>query len=178
MNNLLIFYPAAVVAVITTLMVILTRNPVYAVIYLILSLCGVALVFFSLGAPFLAALEVIVYAGAIIVLFLFVVMMLNIGRVMNEQDCLRPSRKQMILPGFLVIVLLVETLMCLFAAAPVNPAASSISTKALGQALYGKHYLGVLLSALVLLIGAIGGIHLGRASSCPDTKERSIHAPR
>ena len=67
-----LFYSGAVVAVIATLLVIVQTNVVHALIYLVLSLLAVAVVFFSLGAPFVAILEAIVYAGAIMVLFLFV----------------------------------------------------------------------------------------------------------
>ena len=75
-----LFYSGAAVAVIATLLVIVQTNVVHALIYLVLSLLSVAVVFFSLGAPFVAILEAIVYAGAIMVLFLFVVMMLNLGQ--------------------------------------------------------------------------------------------------
>ena len=74
------FYLAGVVAVIATLLVITCHETIHALLYLIVSLFAVAVVFYTLGAPFVAALEVIVYAGAIIVLFLFTVMLLNIGR--------------------------------------------------------------------------------------------------
>ncbi len=73
------FYLAGVVAVIATLLVVTRRNTIHALLYLVVSLFAVAVVFYTLGAPFVAALEVIVYAGAIIVLFLFTVMLLNIG---------------------------------------------------------------------------------------------------
>ena len=75
-----LFYISALVAVISTIMVVTRANPVHALLYLILSLFSVALIFFALGAPFVAALEVIIYAGAIMVLFVFVIMMINPGR--------------------------------------------------------------------------------------------------
>src|SRR5512135_1510596 len=82
-----VFYIAAAVAVISTVMVITRLNIMHALLYLIVSLLAVAVVFFSLGAPFVAALEVIVYAGAIMVLFLFVIMMLNLGpRTLEEES--------------------------------------------------------------------------------------------
>ena len=75
----LAFYIAGAVAVIATLLMLTRANVVHALLYLIVSLLAVAVVFYTLGAPFVAALEVIVYAGAIMVLFVFVVMMLNLG---------------------------------------------------------------------------------------------------
>src|SRR5205809_3241237 len=73
------FYIAGAVAVAATILAITRLNAIHALLYLIVSLLAVAVVFFSIGAPFIAALEVIVYAGAIMVLFVFVVMMLNLG---------------------------------------------------------------------------------------------------
>ena len=69
----LLFYLSALVAVISTFMVVTRKSAVHALLYLIVSLLAVALIFFSLGAPFVAALEVIIYAGAIMVLFVFVI---------------------------------------------------------------------------------------------------------
>ncbi|MCB1617962.1 MAG: NADH-quinone oxidoreductase subunit J, partial [Pseudomonadales bacterium] len=67
----LAFYLSAAVALLATLGVIIARNPVHALLYLVVSLLAVAMIFFAIGAPFAGALEVIVYAGAIMVLFVF-----------------------------------------------------------------------------------------------------------
>ena len=75
----LAFYIASAVAVVSTALMLTRLHIVHALLYLIVSLLGVAVVFYLLGASFVAALEVIVYAGAIMVLFVFVVMMLNLG---------------------------------------------------------------------------------------------------
>src|SRR5919197_6637605 len=80
------FYLAAAVAVVATLMVITRLNAVHELLYLIVSLLAIALIFYILGAPFAAALEVIIYAGAIVVLFVFVVMMLNLGEIAAAQE--------------------------------------------------------------------------------------------
>ena len=80
------FYIAAAVAVLSTAMVITRAEAVHALLYLIVSLLAAAVAFFVLGAPFVAALEVIVYAGAIMVLFVFVVMLLNLGPKTAEQE--------------------------------------------------------------------------------------------
>ena len=74
------FYIAAIVAIVSTVLTITRLNAVHALLYLIVSLLAVAVVFYTMGAPFVAALEVIIYAGAIMVLFVFVVMMLNLGK--------------------------------------------------------------------------------------------------
>ena len=75
----IVFYVAGAVAIVSTALMITRLNAVHALLYLIVSLLAVAVVFYTLGAPFIAALEVIIYAGAIMVLFVFVVMMLNLG---------------------------------------------------------------------------------------------------
>ncbi len=82
----IVFYISAVVAVLSTLAVITRLNAVHALLYLIVSLLAVAVIFFTLGAPFVAALEVIIYAGAIMVLFVFVMMLLNLGPQTAAQE--------------------------------------------------------------------------------------------
>src|SRR5918999_2591314 len=82
----IVFYVAAAVAILATLRVITALNAVHALLYFIVSLLAVALIFFVLGAPFVAALEVIIYAGAIMVLFVFVVMLLNLGQAAFAQE--------------------------------------------------------------------------------------------
>jgi len=103
-----IFYISSAIAVLATILVITRTNAVHALLYLVVSLLAVAMVFFTLGAPFAAALEVIIYAGAIVVLFIFVVMMLNQGPVSitQERAWLRP--RMWIGPGILSLVLLGE----------------------------------------------------------------------
>ena len=84
--ELILFYIAAVIAIVSTVFVVTRYNASHALIYLVVSLLAAAVMFFLLGAPFAAILEVIVYAGAIVVLFLFVVMMLNLGRHSIERE--------------------------------------------------------------------------------------------
>src|SRR5574338_194695 len=106
---LVLFYLAAAVALIATYMVITRLNIVHALLYMIVSLFAVAVIFFLLGAPFIAALEVIIYAGAIIVLFIFVVMMLNLGpqSVAQERQWFnwRTWRGLVLLAGILLLEL-------------------------------------------------------------------------
>ena len=89
-------------------MVITQRHAVHALLYLIVSLLAMALIFFALGAPFVAALEVIIYAGAIMVLFVFVIMMLNLGRQAAEQERQWLAPAAWIGPGILAAILLAE----------------------------------------------------------------------
>ena len=108
------FYFASGIAVVSTLRVITHTNPVHALLYLIISLIAVAMTFFALGAPFAGVLEVIAYAGAIMVLFVFVVMMLNLGpaSVQQERVWLKPGI--WLGPVILGTLLLVELLYVLF----------------------------------------------------------------
>lgn len=161
-----LFYVAAAVAVICTFMVITSVNPVHALLYLIVSLLSVALIFFLLGAPFAAALEVIVYAGAIMVLFVFVVMMLN-----PESQTIR-SRKQLLRPWMWfgpsvpAAVLLGELIYVLTAGRGSFPVDEGVGTHALGRALFGPYVLGVELASILLMAGLVGAYHLAR----PETR--------
>ena len=155
-----VFYISAVIAVISTLMVITRLNAVHALIYLIISLLAVAVIFYTLGAPFAAALEIIIYAGAIMVLFVFVVMMLNLGPAAIEQERRWLHPKMWLGPALLVIVLLAELIYIL---AGVHPSAGGkvVGAKQLGITLFGPYLLGVELASMLLLAGVVGAYHLG-----------------
>lgn len=158
----LIFYIAALVAVISTVMVVTRLNAVHALLYLIVSLLSVALIFFTLGAPFVAALEVIIYAGAIMVLFVFVIMVLNLGPQATSQEKQWLSPGMWVGPAVLAVILLGE-LIYLFSRAVSRPAGSTaIDSQAVGGALFGPYMLGVELASLLLLAGLVGAYHLGR----------------
>ncbi len=182
--NQIILYGASLAAVLSTGFVVFSSNPVYAVLYLVLSLFSVSLIFWTLGAAFLAVLEILVYAGAIMVLFLFVVMMLNLGTDALDADTRRPGRKQLLLPGGFALFLAVLTIIAIVA--PVEgayPGLTVISYKEIGQALFTRHYLGVELVSLILTVGIVGGMHLGRAASAAETdspapsREKNPEAP-
>ena len=159
-----IFYVAAVVAIVATAMVITRPNAVHALLYLIVSLLAVALIFFRLGAPFIAALEVITYAGAIMVLFLFVIMMLNLGprSTGQESSWLRP--RMWLGPITLTIILLIELIYMLSQSGHQLIATGTIEAKQVGIALFGPYLLGAELASMLLLAGVVGAYHLGRDS--------------
>ncbi len=156
-----LFYLAAAVAVLATLAVITRKNAVHALLYLIVSLLAVAVIFFILGAPFVAALEVIVYAGAIMVLFLFAVMML--GGTAAEPTA-EGGRRFLgwVGPAVLSLALLVEFLIILVSGAPPGPARRSVAPSDVGLSLFSTYLLGVELAAAVLLAALIGAYHIGR----------------
>ena len=174
----LTFYIAGAVAVLATVGMLTRLNLVHALLYLVVSLLGVAVVFFVLGAPFVAALEAIVYAGAIMVLFLFVVMMLNVGRHAAETE------KQWLTPGIwtgpliLASILMIEVVY-LARGGSAGLGAGELGPKEVGIALFGPYMIGVELASMLLLGGLVGAYHLGsRKAEKPeiqhdaDTHER------
>lgn len=155
------FYIAAAVALLATLRVVTSVDAVHALLYLIVSLLAVAVVFFLLGAPFAAALEVVVYAGAIVVLFVFVVMMLNLGRAAAAQERTWLTPGIWIGPTVLAGLLLVELLGILWRL-PAGPAKAAVSAQAVGAALYGPYLIAVELASMLLLAALVGAYHIGR----------------
>jgi NADH-quinone oxidoreductase subunit J len=140
----------------------LTRlNAVHALLYLIVSLLAVAVIFYVLGAAFAAALEVIIYAGAIMVLFVFAVMMLNLGEsaARAEKSMLTPGI--WIGPGILAAVLAAEFIYVLTHGSAGNNASAAVDPRRVGIALYGSYLVGVELASMLLLAGLVGAYHLG-----------------
>jgi len=165
----ILFYIAGIVAIASTVMVITRTNAIHALLNLIVSLLAVALIFFILGAPFIAALEVIIYAGAIMVLFIFVVMLLNVTRegIQKESKLLNPS--SWIIPGILTAVLLIELLLIfigvnqgLYNHAYRQVGSAVISPKQVGISLFTKYALGVEMAGILLMAGIVGAYHLGK----------------
>lgn len=162
------FYLAAGVAVAATFRVITHTNPVHALLYLIVSLLAVSMCFFALGAPFAGVLEIIVYAGAIMVLFVFVVMMLNLGPSVAEQERKWLAPRQWIGPSLLCALLLAELLYVLLSqSSGAILGSETVSAKEVGTSLFGPYMLAVELAAMLLLAALVAAFHLGR----PEAKE-------
>lgn len=157
-----VFYIAAVVAVLSTLIAIMQPDAVHALLYLIVSLLSVALIFFVLGAPFVAALEVIIYAGAIMVLFVFVIMMLNLGPRAREQETQWLAPGIWIGPTILAAILVAELIYILRHSGKQIAGITMVGPKQVGITLFGPYLLGVELASLLLMAGLIGAYHLGR----------------
>src|SRR5688572_28247567 len=102
------FYLASAVAVFATIMVITRYNMVHALLYLIVSFLAIAVVLFVLGAPFIAALEIIIYAGAIVVLIIFVIMMISLREETVQQERQWLTKEVYIGPSILSVILLAE----------------------------------------------------------------------
>lgn len=158
---IILFYLAAAIAVISTVAVILQSNVVHALIYLILSLLSVAVVFYTLGAPFAAVLEAIVYAGAIMVLFLFVIMMLNLGKRSREQEKSWLDRKIWVGPGVMAALLLAQLVNVITTEqAEVIPV--EIGVREVGLVLFGPYVLAVEIASILLLAGLVSAYHLAK----------------
>ena len=156
------FEISAIVAVLATVMMITRPSAVHALLYLTVSLLAAALVFFVLGAPFAAALEVIIYAGAIMVLFVFVIMMLNIGEAAAalESAWLKPSA--WIGPSALALLLGIELGALALRGGLARPAAM-VGAQAVGIALAGPYMIAVEIASFLLLAALVAAFHLGRA---------------
>ncbi len=172
-----VYYISSVVAVIATAAAITGLNAVHSLLYLIVSFLAIALVFFTLGAPVIAALEVIIYAGAIIVLFIFVVMILNLGNEAVEQEKRWTLGKAWIGPGFLAFVLIAEVVYVLFQNSSHLVGGGAIEPGELGATLFGPYMLGVELASMVLLAGLIGAYHLGRRRQPDETQQKREEPP-
>ena len=157
-----VFYIAAVVAIISTVLAITRLNAVHALLYLIVSLLSVAVVFFVMGAPFVAALEVIIYAGAIMVLFVFVVMMLNLGKDARETEKQWQKPGTWVGPSILAAILIGEVAYLLSNPSTMVFGRTVIGPKQVAIELFGPYLIGVELASVLLLGALVGAYHLGR----------------
>lgn len=176
----IVFYLFAGILTLSALMVITARNPVHSVLFLILAFFNAAGLFVMLGAEFIALILVIVYVGAVAVLFLFVVMMLDI----NFAD-LRKGAMQYVPVGILVGGVLLIELISVYSAwqfAPnynlnsAAPASADITnTESLGRIIYTDYVFAFQLAGLVLLIAMIGAIVLTHRQR-PGVRKQSVAA--
>lgn len=158
----IMFFISGGVAVIASVMVITRYNAVHALLYLVVSLLAISIVFFLLGAPFAGALVVIIYAGAIMMLFIFVIMMLNLGSESARSEKLLLGVDVWLGPLLLGLVLAAQFAWIIIRGGGVPIQSPVISAKSVGVSLFSKYLLGVELAGLLLLSGIIGAYHLGR----------------
>lgn len=157
------FYISSLVAILATLRVITTRKPIHALLYMVVSLLAVAMIFFAIGAPFAGALEIIVYAGAIMVLFVFAVMMLNLGDETTHQEQEWLKIKYWFGPALLTAILLLELTWLLWGhSGSATVGGNVIDSKQVGIVLFTQYLLLVELASILLLAALVAAFHLGR----------------
>jgi NADH-quinone oxidoreductase subunit J len=161
------FYLFAGTSIAAAVMVIASRNPVHSVLFLILAFVNAAGLFVLLGAEFLAMILIIVYVGAVLVLFLFVVMMLDVDFAQLRQGFLQ----YLPIGGFIGIIVLIELVLVVFTwsigpdvkhaiTAPIPPLAKMPNTEALGHVLYTRYIYFFQAAGVVLLVAMVGAIVL------------------
>lgn len=159
----LVFYVLAALAVGSALQVVLQRNALYSALGLIVTLIALALIFVQVGAGFLGAIQVIVYAGAIMVLFVFIIMLLNLTSEGGRRIAALPSK---LVGGLVLAGVFFATLAALRAAIPGEALAESPdgfgSIEAVGRVLFGEYVLPFELSGVLLLAAILGTIVLAR----------------
>ncbi|HYK76996.1 MAG TPA: NADH-quinone oxidoreductase subunit J [Daejeonella sp.] len=156
------FYLTAAVTLFSTFMVISRHHPVHALLYLIVSLLSLSLIFFLLGAPFAALLEIIIYAGAIMVLFIFVIMLLNLGTetAQQEKEWLKP--RIWIGPAILAFILFIELLYLIQIAQAPAYLIQPVDSKEVAISLFRPYLIGAELAAMLLMAGVVGAAHIGQ----------------
>ena len=165
MGNPLLFIFLAVIAIVAALGMLFSRNAVHSALFLVLNFATIAVFYIVLNAPFIAMVQVTVYAGAIVVLFLFVIMLLGAEQLRGLGDVDGSDRWQRVLAGALAVALLGVTIAALF---QVNAPGGDIpmidsSPSALGLALFEGYILPFELTGVLLLAAMIGVVVLGKS---------------
>ncbi len=173
--ELIAFYIFAAIVTVSALSVIIARNPVHSVLWLILTFFTTAGLFVLIGAEFLAMLLVVVYVGAVMVLFLFVVMMLDVDFVEMKQGSLRYwPFAGLIGIAFIAEIALATTAREISGRAEFNPSPdAATNAEAIGQVMYTQYFLLFQLSGLILLVAMIGAIVLTLRHK-PHVKRQNI----
>ena len=158
-----LFYFIAFLTIISALFVVLNRNPVYSAVMLVFCFFSLAALYVLLEAYFVAVLEIIVYAGAIMVLFLFVIMLINVGK---ETAATALILKAKALPFVLVVLFSLNIIILILwrneGLHQSNTISSVGSITAIGQALFTKYLLPFEIASLLLLVALIGTVYLAK----------------
>ncbi len=159
--TLTVFYILSALTVASGLMMVLSRKAVHSVLYLVFCFFTIAGHYLMMNAQFLAAVHVIVYAGAIMVLFLFVIMMLNLNLAAEEQKAAWVKLAAVILAGLLLLLLVasVKGAETLQAASPQKDIGL---VKNIGRMLFGKYLLPFEMISLLLLAAMVGAVLMGK----------------
>jgi NADH-quinone oxidoreductase subunit J len=165
-----IFYVLAAIVVLSTLLAIIQRQVVNAVVCLIISFIATALLFYLLGAPFLAALEVIIYAGAIMVLFLFIVMTV---KVESDEDAKAEIYRWLPAVVLAIISFIVGGVLIFeIPGSKISLNTGMASPATFGQFVFETYWFPVEIASFLLLIGLVGALYLGRRESRKESEDR------
>ena len=170
-----LFYIFGAVAILASLAVVAQRNPVYSVMSLVASFGALSGLYVLLDAPFVAVIQIIVYAGAILVLFLFVVMLLNAPQEDTDYDVkvhplLRPG--PMRFGGVLAGAFVVELLWAL-SRTRINvgfPDAPMVSVQAIGRRLFTEYAFQFEVTSVLILVAMLGAVLMARREDAPGRK--------
>jgi NADH-quinone oxidoreductase subunit J len=154
-----IFYILAATVVVATVFAITERHAVHAIVYLVTSFFALAVIFYLLGAPLVAVFEVIIYAGAIMVLFLFVIMMLDLG---HPSRVVSPGWRDWWPAALLGGVLLASTALLCTAHSPSTHGGGVIGVQEFARSLFQQYGIAVEVISMQLLFALVGALYLGR----------------
>jgi NADH-quinone oxidoreductase subunit J len=149
----------AAVIVIATLFAISERHTVHAIVYLVTSFFALAVLFYLLGAPVVAVFEVIIYAGAVMVLFLFVIMMLDLG---HPDQVKSPGIRDWWPALLLGLILLTALIVLMTVRTPLQPAGVHPDIREFSRILFQKYGVAIEIISLQLLFALVGALYLGR----------------
>jgi NADH-quinone oxidoreductase subunit J len=154
-----LFYILAAVTVIATIFAITEKHPVHAIVYLVTSFFSLAVIFYLLAAPMIAVFEVIIYAGAVMVLFLFVIMMLDLG---HPEKAMRPGVARW-LPAIILSLVILAALLTLLSARQVStPVPQTSGVKEFSLTLFRSYGLAIEIISMQLLFAVVGALYLGK----------------
>ena len=157
-----LFYILAVAIIIATILAISERHPVHAIVYLVTSFFGLAVIFYLLEAPLIAVFEVIIYAGAVMVLFMFVIMMLDQG---NPAEARRPTLAHC-LPALGLAGIILTALTILLVGRSTTPPGDSVNhlirVTDFALTLFKKYSVAIEIISMQLLFAIVGVLYLGR----------------
>jgi NADH-quinone oxidoreductase subunit J len=154
-----LFYILAAVMIIATLFAITEKHPVHAIVYLVTSFFSLAVIFYLLAAPIIAAFEVIIYAGAVMVLFLFVIMMLDLGHPQNSG---RPGFRLWFPALILCVTIFISLLILVRGNYPATAGIVEIGIREFSITLFRRYGVAIEIISMQLLFAVVGALYLGR----------------
>ena len=166
-SSWLVFIGAGLVAIVASILMVTRRNPVHSALWLIVAFFSIAIIYISLNAQFIAVAQVIVYAGAIMMLILFVIMLIHLEA---EQELTRKITGAKVIASFITIILFLEIVAAVLSfrvtaiKGPFTPEmlAHFGNVRSVGMVLYGRYMFPFEIASILLLIGIVGAVVLSK----------------